>query len=150
MNRTARETLIREWHERVADVEKQNDALAEENALLREYLELAASAKTVSWMTEGRPPACRCDTITERARELIGLHLSEQEGMTQPTAAQFMAAVDALAQAIGAADQPPEDIPTLQELRDILNGKDTHPRERALRRDAKRGNFRYQQEDDGA
>jgi len=37
------------------------------------------------------------DTITERARELIGLHLSEQEGLVQPTAAQFIAAVDALA-----------------------------------------------------
>ena len=128
MNRTARETLIREWHERVADVEKQNDALAEENALLREYLELAASAKTVSWMTEGRPPACRCDTITERARELIGLHLSEQEGMMLPTGREYQRAVDALAQAIGASHQ--------------------HPRERAMHQDAARGNFR--QEDDGA
>jgi len=56
------------------------------------------------------------DTIVERARELIGLHVSEQEGMMPPTAAQFTDAVDALAQAIGAADQ--------------------HPRERDLAQDA--------------
>lgn len=56
------------------------------------------------------------DTIVERARELIGLHVSEQEGMRLPTGAQFQRAVDALAQAIGAADQ--------------------HPRERDLAQDA--------------
>lgn len=56
------------------------------------------------------------DTIIERARELIGLHMSEQEGMMIPTVAQFQDAVDALAQAIGAADQ--------------------HPRERDLAQDA--------------
>lgn len=56
------------------------------------------------------------DTIIERARELIGLHMSEQEGMMIPTRAQFQDAVDALAQAIGAADQ--------------------HPRERDLAQDA--------------
>jgi len=70
------------------------------------------------------------DTITERARELIGLHLSEQEGLHLPTGREYQRAVDALAQAIGASHQ--------------------HPRERALHQDAKRGNFRYQQEDDGA
>ena len=70
------------------------------------------------------------DTITERARELIGLHLSEQEGLHLPTGREYQRAVDALAQAIGASHQ--------------------HPRDRALRQDAKRGNFRYQQEDDGA
>lgn len=58
----------------------------------------------------------QADTIIERARELIGLHMSEQEGMMPPTAAQFTDAVDALAQAIGAADQ--------------------HPRERDLAQDA--------------
>jgi len=75
-------------------------------------------------------PAYCCDTITERARELIGLHLSEQEGLHLPTGREYQRAVDALAQAIGASHQ--------------------HPRERALHQDAKRGNFRYQQEDDGA
>lgn len=66
------------------------------------------------------------DTIVERARELIGLHVSEQEGMRLPTGAQFQRAVDALAQAIGAADQ--------------------HPRERDLAQDA--GNNDH--EDDAA
>ena len=70
------------------------------------------------------------DTITERARELIGLHLSEQEGLLLPTGREYQRAVDALAQAIGASHQ--------------------HPRERAMHQDAARGNFRYQQEDDGA
>lgn len=127
-----------------ADTAARCDALAEENALLREYLELAASAKTVAWMSEGRQPDCHCDTIIERARELIGLHLSEQEGMIQPTAAQFMAAVDALAQAIGAAEATPkpEEIPTLEEMREILR----HPRERSLSQDASNNDH----EDDAA
>lgn len=70
------------------------------------------------------------DIITERARELIGLHTSEQEGLMLPTGKQFQDAVDALAQAIGARDQSPS----------ITDSR--HPRERALSEDAARGNFR--------
>lgn len=80
------------------------------------------------------------DTITERARELIGLHMSEQEGLRLPTGAEYQRAIDALAQAIGAIEQSPP------------SQDSHHPREIVLAQDAARGNFRYNNDpqNDGA
>lgn len=94
--------------------------LREESARIEKHGYIMCSGPTAQTVKQAIDAAVaaleQADTIIERARELIGLHMSEQEGMMIPTGAQFQDAVDALAQAIGAADQ--------------------HPRERDLAQDA--------------
>lgn len=69
----------------------------------------AIDAAVAALEHQPKPAYCcaKCDTITERARELIGLHLSEQEGLRLPTGREYQRAVDALAKAIDPAEQSP-------------------------------------------
>ena len=150
MNRTARETLIREWHERVADVEKQIDALKELTGLspespLHASVMLMAHAYTLT--VEG---VLARDNVCWLEWWWLECNLGSTPRAASPsndTPLRVIATIDDLVLLVLGAlesvdcDTPPpaDEIPTIEQMREILNG---HPRERALSEDAARGNFR--------
>jgi len=141
MNRTARETLIREWHERVADVEKQIDALKELTGLspespLHASVMLMAHAYTLT--VEG---VLARDNVCWLEWWWLECNLGSTPRAASPsndTPLRVIATIDDLVLLVlGAPEQSP---PSTDSHRPAADSR--HPRERALSEDAAMGNFR--------